>query len=258
MNTITRTPRPIGTTEINKQHSSQTITHIIDHYINTNYTYCGTPMNIETFSSYIGIDPIIITERIINISQVQYGNLDIDSQDEKFRALIFMALKNSLSDRSTALQHQHILLAEQGNKYIPFISSEVTKAIKLSMDANTNIMNTISKFIPQGTQVNIQNNLQQDQSQEQGLTVTAALDLIRSQANSTTLQNDAPAMEAIYLSYDIASMPEVNATLQTGYDDSKEGLNFANITKLQDAQEGQGHLDRRAEEIDIDLEADDL
>ena len=55
-------------------------------------------------------------------------------------------------------------------------------------------------------------------------------------------------------------MPEVLANKQSGYDSSKEGLGFENIDKIQLEPIGgtEGHIDRRAQELEIDFHDDNI
>lgn len=269
MNTI-RIPRPLGTTLIGQQYNNNNTDenlyilqkHIVVQYINNNYMYNHKPMNIETFSLMTNIDMGIINRTIIEQGQIQFNNLYQEDQEGFLRASFFSILANALSDRSAALQHQNILVAAQGQNYLPFVSSEVTKALKLTQDSNTNLLNVLQKIAgPSAQGLTINNNITQTQNQAQGLTVHDAVNLIRSQADSPhsiPLLNDKPAMESLYLEYDLQSMPEVNANLQTGYDTSKEGLNFAKIAELSEEDDSLGHIDRRAEEFDVDLDSDNI
>ena len=266
MDTIKRIPRYLGLTllsqtynNINTEENLYNLQrHIVIQYINNNYTYNHKPMNINQLSQITKIDMGIINKVIIEQGQIQYKNLSIEDQDEFCRAQIFSLFSEALSDRSTALQHQNILLAAQGQNYVPFVSAEVTKALKVTQDSNAMMLNVLSKLMgPNGGGLTINNNISQSQNQAQGLTVNDAVALIRSQSESQAsvpLLEDPQAKEALYIEYGISDMPEVNANLQTGYDTSKEGLNIANITDLP----SQGHIDRRAEEFDIDLDSDNI
>lgn len=263
-----RIPRQLGITLIaqnNKDNIDIIKKHITISYIHNNYMYLDIPMNIETFSRYTNIDMTFINNIIIEEGKRQFLNMGIEDQNELHGATLKMALANALSDRGTALQQQNILLGAQQNRYIPFVSSEVTKAIKLSMESNTNILNVLSKMMGPGTSaITINNNLSQEQNQ--GLNVVQALDLIKAQADSThstPLLEDPNHQESLYMEYAIDDMPEVNATLQVGYDDSKEGLNIGKITDLisdevLDGDSSEGHIDRRAKALDIDLDSDNI
>lgn len=265
METVIRIPRPIGSSQIDKDLIQE---HITKAYINTNYMYCNKPMNLETFSQYTNIDIGYINNMIITMGQIQFDNLIKDDQQSFLRALLSGSLKNALSDRSTALQHQNILLAAQGPHYVPFVSAEVTKAIKLTMDSNTNILNIVSKITGPGSGITINNNVHQEQTHNT-LNVVQALELIKSQANSPhsiPLLEDPNHKESLYMEYGIQDMPEVNATMQTGYDTSREGLTIGKITDLVldsefesgDLEHSEGHINRRAESLSVDLDSDNI
>jgi len=66
-----------------------------------------------------------------------------------------------------------------------------------------------------------------------------------------TLADDKLAQEHIYGLHNIEGMPEVGARLQTNVDTSKEALNLGNVEDLQ-------HIDRRANELNIDLNDDEI
>ena len=114
----------------------------------------------------------------------------------------------------------------------------------------------------QGPVININNNNNNAQNNVQTLTVNEALDLIHSQEGHVPLLEDPQAKEALYLEHSLSNMPEVNATRQTGYDTSKEGLNFNVIADAKMVDEGPNDLEhhntRREREYDIDLEADEV
>lgn len=267
-----RTPRPKGTTEISyiynkdktEDNKHKLITHVIRHYINTNFCYCNQSMNLEQFSQYIQVEPNIIHKEIMDIGQIQYQMLNDKAKEEIFGGLIFNCFFGALSDRSTALQHSNILLAAQGQTYKPFISSEVTKALKLNQDANAQVLNVLTKFIGnQGPGISITNNINANSNNNnQVLTVEGALQLIQQNTDNRPLLEDPEAKEALYIQYGIGSMPEVNANLQTGYDTSKEGLSFNKIADAQliDDEEGKRsrHADRREKAYNIDTEADEV
>lgn len=267
-----RIPRPKGTTEIsyiyNKDktddNKQKLYDHVIRHYINTNFCYCNQSMNIEHFSHYIEADPMMIHKAIIDIGQIQYQMLNDGAKEEIFGGLLSNCIFGALSDRSTALQHSNILLAAQGHSYKPFISSEVTKALKLNQDANAQILNVLSKFVgTSAPMININNNINANSNNNnQVLTVEGALQLIQQNTDNRPLLEDPEAKEALYIEYGIGSMPEVNANLQTGYDTSKEGLSFNKIADAQliDDEEGKRsrHADRREKAYNIDIEADEV
>ena len=269
-----RTPRPMGTTELARHLQSSTqntehyneqrnnlYEHVIRHYINTNFMYCNKSINIETFSHYIQVEPTLIHNMIIHIGQLQYKLHKDKDKEDLFGGLIFYALNGALSDRSSALQHASILLNAQGQTYKPFISAEVTRALKLNQEANAQVLNVLSKFVgTQGPIININNKQNNVNHNAPTLTVEDALILINKQG-SVPLLEDTNAKEDLFLEYGLSDMPEVNATKQTGYDTSKEGLNFkviADANLEEGPNDSEHHNIRREKEYNIDLEADEV
>lgn len=262
-NTIRRIPRPIGTTELGKQYNNtkdnqvynKLYEQVIHHYLRNNFTFCGIPMNIEVFSHYIKYPVHLIQKHITS-----YGRTLNEVHGEMLgqdigRALTLEILKWGLEDRSRAVQQLNILASSQQGEYKPFISAEVTKAIKLGMDATANLMGLLGKLgtpdlnpkMPNGALI-----------PEGAITADQAVLLLKAN-NIPTLHQDTKAQERLYLEYDIENMPEVNALNQTGLDTSKEGLGLKDVTRLSDDLiEKEKHTNRRANEFDIDMDYDSV
>ncbi|MAO08094.1 MAG: hypothetical protein CL596_05210 [Alteromonas sp.] len=267
-----RTPRPIGTTNIgasinNNQDNNLLQLHIIDSYINSNFTYCNKAMSIEVFARYIGIDRQMILERITNKGKDLYQMVDPEQQGDQLRALIGITLGNALTDRSLALEQHSILASEQGGVYKPFISGEVNKALKLVMESTSGILN-IAKSLGGNQGLNITlNNHNGDNNQENHnyLTAHQALELMHQQAkleDGPSLLEDPSAKKALFEKYNIGATPIVKANEQQGLDDSREGLNFKDLAQLSDSKVDRPakatHIDRRAREIEIDPDEDQI
>lgn len=259
-----RQPRPLGTTELGIQynrtydndHYISMKQLIINHYIRNNFSYCGQYMNIEQFAYMIKESPITIQKQMGN-----YGKELVKLNDELFsgdicRALANFSINNCLEDRSLAHQQLSLLLHSQGSSYAPFISGEVNKAIKLMMDANTNLQSLIRTLggntaSPLGAQENPNRN-----SDGNGITTDEAVRLIKDMAITPLLQDD-KARDNLYREYGIGDTPEVNALLQVGMDTSKEGLAMNDITKL-NMDQVITHENRREEEFDLDPNSDEI
>lgn len=293
MNKTTRIPRPKGLTEISENYYKQTnsppqktneenhITtnnetlnpieeHIIRHYINTGYRYCNQSMDIITFSNYTGIDENKIHQVIIGKTKDMGIGMDKEAVGDQVRGILFGILGGALSDRQTALYHQQLLLGSQGDSYKPFISGEVTKALKLSQEANAQVLNILKSIMPnKGPQIlnqfntqNIYPNGEDDSATSTpGLTVEQALAIIHQSESYVPLLEDQSQKEALKLEYlSDPEIPEVRAMHQHGMDVDREGLNFGKIAELSDGLlvDDNKHQDRRAKELDIDLESDEI
>lgn len=279
-----RVPRPIGTTylsqslhktsketkEINNTNEitlEQLQIHIIEHYINNNYKYCNQTLSLESFSNYTNIPISLIQNTMYDKAKIQYGLLTKDGQEEIYGALFSMLSNWGLNDRIAALTHANTLVAEQNGQYVPYLSSEVTRALANAQSTTVNMINMARNFFGnQGsgfTINNVQNNLENATVTNNVLTTEKALQLIETKAPIKRLAEDKDTMDNLYQDYELSSMPELDARLQTGMDTSKEGLNFGKIADAILVDEGPNdpehtHIDRRAESLDIDLESDNI
>lgn len=277
-----RIPRPKGTTEISQylNHShpleesepnnKELINHIINHYINTGYTYCHTPMDIVTFSNYTGIEEKDIHEVIIGNAKDMGNKMDKEHMEGIMAGLLFSVLGGALNDRQTALYHQQILLNSQGATYKPFISGEVTKALKLSQDSNAQLAQLVKMIMPNKgpnilNQFNTQNIYSSGDSGDMvngdnGLSVQDALLLIQQSDSYMPLLSDESQKDRLALEHLSEPVPEVRAIYQQGINTDKEGLNFGKIAELSEGLliDDDSHIDRRAKELEIDLESDEI
>lgn len=275
MNTTQRIPRPRGYTDIalslNKDPDNPTliqhaIQHIIGHYIDSGFTWCMTPLSIEEFALLTSIPASEIHQAIMMYGKDIIRSADPDESGEALRALIGMAISGSLTDKALAAKQYSIMAQAQGNTYKPFISSEVTKALKLGQDATTNILNITKSLAGNGgLQVLIQNNGTGALQQGDYLTTDKALAILKAEGNNRApLLQHQEDKDALFIEHGIENMPEVNATRQQGLDTSKEALNLKDLAQVSDGLLGpetdkpSSHIDRRANELSLDLEDDTL
>lgn len=257
MNETIRIPRPLGTTEKSLAHNKELTPdskenlyeHVVQHYINQGFQYCQQSYTLEEFCLYIHTDISYINKHIYQQAKVSHTLLTEEGQTDLVQAIQGLIFGGALSDRSRALQHLNVLTTAQGQEYKPFISSEVTRALS-TLIASTNNMAQIAKsFMPSADKM-IQINQYNNQHQQTNvLTVETALELIEAKG-SVPLLSDPEGIENLYLEHNLGDMPEVQANKQHGYDASKEGLNFA--------KPAEGHIDRRANSMDVDLDSDQI
>lgn len=255
-----RIARPKGTTELCNQYNNGNITiddihnHIITHYINTDYRLNGIKLNLEQFTMITNIPISKVYPYILQTQQLQYNFLDQEDKQRLYGDLLNGILNWSLKDRLAVEQHVATLLQSQGNSYKPFISGEVTKALKLMLDSNASMLQVHQRFFGQNAPtITINNNNVQNT-----LSVSDAHMLIQSNQSIKPLLEDSEARQQLYLKHNLDSVPEINANMQTGIDTSREGLNFNQVIMDSNIIEDQGHIDRRAEEYEIDLEQDSI
>lgn len=258
-----RIPRPKGTTELsitnNKVHTEESLitlrNHIIKSYVYTDYRYNGIKLNLEQFSMITGIPTNLVYPFIMDYQKLGYNFLDNEDKQKLYGELTSSILGVSLKDRLAIEQHAACMLESQGNSYKPFISGEVTKALKLLLESNNNMLNVHHRLFGQSAPTTIINN-----NQIQTLSVSEAQMLIQSNQDVKPLLEDKKAQEHLYISHDLSDMPEVNANKQLGMDTSMEGLNFSRVVMDVNSGSGQGtnegHIDRRADEYEVDLDQD--
>lgn len=267
MNKTKRIPRPKGTTELsiyyNKDKSETNLdnlhNHIINHYINTDYRYNGIKINLEQFSVLLNIPTDKVYPMIYNKQQTLFTMLSDEDKFSVFGVLGNLIVEGSLKAHVAVQQHVATLLESQGNSYKPFISGEVTKALKLFLDSNNSISQIQQQMFGSKTpMIQINNNNQQQNT----LSVSEAHMLINHDKTNKPLLEDSEARQQLFLEHNISDLPEINANLQHNIDTSREGLSF-NVPLVDDAlvlsdDEDLGHINRRAEEYDIDLDQDEV
>ena len=258
----TRVPRPIGITEISRlynmtndnEHYIELHQRLIHHYIRNNFSYCGIYYNIEEFAKLTGVkEPDIMRHMGTYGKQLQEVHKEL-TQGDMVRALTNLSFSWAMEDKSLISQQIAILQSSQGATYVPFISGELNKAIKLGMDANNNIMGLL-KTITSGTGA-LAPYEEQGQSNEKGITADEAVRLFKAH-DVTPLQKDQLQLDRLSQEYNIPEMPIVNALLQTNLDTSKEGLSLMSLTDI-DPDRIIGHSNRREEEFEIDPDQDQI
>jgi len=259
-----RQPRPIGTTEISRLYNLTNDDNyyqdlrekVIHHYIRNNFSYCGHYLNIEQFSKHIGVSEIDI-QRHLGTYGKEMGKLAKEMVNgDMVRAVTNLAFLWGMEDRAMAQQQLTIMLSSQGASYKPFISSEVNKTIKLSMEANSNLMSLVKSY--GGGQGQYTPYEDEPTTTEKGITADQAIRMFK-EHKVLPLNEDEAQRNALAQQYQIELMPEVNALLQTNVDTSKEGLNMLDITRIKEGQiKENGHIDRRAELLNIDLDEDQI
>lgn len=274
METIKRIPRPLGTTELSKQynitkdndHYIQLERNIIFSYIRNNFSYCGTYMNTEQFAFIIKSKFETIQSYMIEYGkELSKGTKDLLGEgNDLFRAIFSKAFFWGMENRSLVQNQLTILLQSQGNQYMPFISGEVNKTLKLMMDSSGEMQSLIRLLGHQGSATSMPFSPSDNTAQQglpQGPTVDDMVRLLKTE-NITPLKDNEQQQKALYAHYDIDNMPEVNALLQTNLDKSKEGLNIKSLTQLSDKQleglKANKHATRREEENDFDMDSDQI
>lgn len=274
-----RIPRPSGVTaamqEYHHSGDSQILYNIqrmmIQQWILNNGKICGRNFSADKLAEFLNCDPTRIREHMKDTMLLSSKLWDKDKQEELMNAMIGQQLAWAMEDRMDASQQVDILRRIQGDKYVPFVSGELGKALQIKQSAG-NALNQIFRTLSGGGSVNIFNNINNTQ-QVQQITVDDALKLIKEENDKLPMHKDSEQLfpkEVAYIEahYDVEDLPEVSAIKQEGVDTSKEGLNM-NVSRAQIAQviddykgaiaesDEAHHEIRREIELGIDRDAED-
>lgn len=270
-NKIVRFPRPMGTTamalEYQKNPNDELLikihNYIINQWLMGNGVLCGITYDINTFSYRMGIDinyiRVFMRDRLLS-SRIW----DKDKAEDLLQALMGEQLAWALEDRMEIAHQVNILRESQGGKYVPFISAELGKALKLKLESSTSLQ-SIVRNLTGGSTTNIfaQFNQQNNVTQQNAITVEEARQIVLESQRVLDKPEEAKLLED---RYDIKSLPEVVATKQEGVDTSKEGLNLnkAELMQITDDYKGamssfskEHHELRREIEMRIDPDEED-
>jgi hypothetical protein len=270
-NKMVRFPRPMGTTamalEYQKNPNDELLikihNYIINQWLMGNGVLCGITYDINTFSYRMGIDinyiRVFMRDRLLS-SRIW----DKDKAEDLLQALMGEQLAWALEDRMEIAHQVNILRESQGSKYVPFISAELGKALKLKLESSTSLQ-SIVRNLTGGSTTNIfaQFNQQNNVTQQNAITVEEARQIVLESQRVLDKPEEAKLLED---RYDIKSLPEVVATKQEGVDTSKEGLNLnkAELMQITDDYKGamssfskEHHELRREIEMRIDPDEED-
>lgn len=237
--------------------------YLINQWLMGNGVLCGITYDINTFSYRMGIDinyiRIFMRDRLLS-SRIW----DKEKSEDLLQALMGEQLAWVLEDRMEIAHQVNVLRESQGGKYMPFISAELGKALKLKLESSTSLQ-SIVRNITGGSTTNIfaqfnQNNVNQPQNT---ISIDEARQIVLESQKILDKTEEAKLLEE---RYDIASLPEVVATKQEGVDTSKEGLNLnkAELAQITDDYKGamelfpdEHHEIRREIEMRIDPDEED-
>lgn len=270
-NKMVRFPRPMGTTamalEYQKNPNDELLikihNYIINQWLMGNGVLCGITYDINTFSYRMGIDinyiRVFMRDRLLS-SRIW----DKEKAEDLLQALMGEQLAWALEDRMEIAHQVNILRESQGEKYVPFISAELGKALKLKLESSTSLQ-SIVRNLTGGSTTNIfaQFNQQNNVTQQNAITVEEARQIVLESQRVLDKPEEAKLLED---RYDIKSLPEVVAIKQEGVDTSKEGLNLnkAELMQITDDYKGamssfskEHHELRREIEMRIDPDEED-
>ena len=269
--TIQRFPRGLGMTELaaqaNKGDNDALVNltnFAIRVWIVNNGNLWGRLYSAMELAEFLKCEPVII--------QTKMKELVLDSRlfdraqaDKTVEALTGALIGWTLEDRMEISQQVAVLRAHQGDGNVPFVTSEVNKALALKQ-ASTTSMQGLIRTLAGGGSVNIfnqQNNQFNMQGENEGITREEAVQVIQKEIADKGGLKELAYVEEVY---DFKELPVVVATKQEGHRSDKEGLTLKNheidaivsdYAGASKAFEEDHHALRREIEEGMDIDAED-
>lgn len=151
---MNRIPRPKGLTELNRQvqlgnkSKQDFINLILNHYFQNQNHLNNEAVTIEQLSEYTKTSKILITKKYLALAKQVSSWLKPERLESLISQAKFSALKFALEDRLQAQSQVVQLQAAQGAGYRAFITSEVTKAMSLSVASTQSFLNVVKSLEP--------------------------------------------------------------------------------------------------------------
>ena len=238
---VKRFPRPMGTTalamEYNQNQSEANLfklfNYVIHQWMLNNGLFGGSYVDVNALSLKSGIPKDYIQSYMRD--QVMNSHVwDKTRQEEIINGLLGQQLAWALEDRMEVSRQADILRASQGDKYVPFISAELSKVLKLKLETSTSLQSVIRSFTGGTTNIFQMFNQQNiTENQPQGISIEEARQLIAE--SQTTLNDKTKEAKLIETNYDLTGLPVVVATEQEGVSAADYGGSFN--TNQQELQE---------------------
>lgn len=239
---ILRVPRPLGITQRNYQiqlepdeikrelKERKLKEYVIQNYITNGNELNGESISIQQLCHFLNLEPIIglriYKDCLIRLSKVQ----DMANPDMAC-GLIFALSQMALKVHTKASKQSHILMAAQGDNYVPFLSSAVNQAIANEATTLKPIQEALKMMLPaQGSSPILPTS-----GTNSYITQDAAIELITTQ-KGTMLSNGLLLLEK---AKELEGLPNINARTQTDLDKIgiKNNANEVEIpTELKEAQ----------------------
>ena len=186
--------------------------YLIGQWSMNNGMICGIHYSIAQLAMYIGVDPeqikTYMRDKVLN-SKIW----DKENQEKILMGLLGEQLIWAMEDRMDIASQVQILQEAQGNKYVPYLTAELNKALKLRLDSSSSIQNIVRNMSGGGSTnifnqiINANNNVQQ----QQYITFEEARKILEDKSTTENTTDEAKILEA---KYDIKSLPEVVAYAQ--------------------------------------------
>lgn len=285
-------PRPFGITQLIHEYHKITDSEkkelalnkiraiFLQNWFLNNGNICGVYYSLNSISLFLNVDPSYI-QGYMKDQVINNGLWDKEKQQEILQGLIGSQLSWVLEDRMNVMNQFEVLRRSQNGKYTPFVSAELNKVLKLSIESSTSLQSLFRSLTGGGGTTNnffTQINQNQSTQTDNGVSYEEALEIIEETQKALPQKERISNAKYIEDKYDLSELPAVCALEQEGVDTSKEGLNL-NKTELSmvtdnykgaievadaefegiegEIEERYHHEHRRQEELGEDLDEDD-
>lgn len=190
MNTIERMPRPTGVTilaqqmnkakskKLRKQRKEKLISHIVNIYTMSGFRINDRTLSIPQLATLLKTKVETIQSAMLGTSHTLEAFKDPKKLSDTAAALANMSTLWAIQDRGTVQHQLEILMKSQGEKYMPFISGEISRLLSTLLQSNKQVAEIFRTFYQSGSTININNQIQNN-NQSQTLTVEEAYKIVQ-------------------------------------------------------------------------------
>jgi hypothetical protein len=190
MNTIERMPRPTGVTilaqqmnkakskKLRKQRKEKLISHIVNIYTMSGFRINDRTLSIPQLATLLKTKVETIQSAMLGTSHTLEAFKDPQKLSDTAAALANMSTLWAIQDRGTVQHQLEILMKSQGEKYMPFISGEISRLLSTLLQSNKQVAEIFRTFYQSGSTININNQIQNN-NQSQTLTVEEAYKIVQ-------------------------------------------------------------------------------
>lgn len=190
MNTIERMPRPTGVTilaqqmnkakskKLRKQRKEKLISHIVNTYTMSGFRINDRTLSIPQLATLLKTKVETIQSAMLGTSHTLEAFKDPKKLSDTATALANMSTLWAIQDRGTVQHQLEILMKSQGEKYMPFISGEISRLLSTLLQSNKQVADIFRTFYQSGSTININNQIQNN-NQSQTLTVEEAYKIVQ-------------------------------------------------------------------------------
>lgn len=265
-----RIPRPMGFTSLmssfhktkDKGYLKKAQDYFINQWLLNNGYVCGISYDINHLADTLNVEPsyiqVLMRDRLLS-NKIW----DKDKQEEMFNSLCGEQLLWALEDRMEISKQVEILKKAQNGKYVPYLTAELNKALKLKLDSSGSLQTILKNLIGGGT-TNIFNQINSNnviETNNQYITIEEARNMIQDEVAHNYIESS--EVKFLESKYDIGDLPEVVATKQ-GNIEQKEVSSLDNVELNAIVDNYKGALEKSSElhhqlrrEIEQNIDPDD-